>query len=923
MLSENQDSSTNERKRVKALHKHNILDTPPEYQFDHIAKLASLLCSAPIAIIALVDEQRVWFKSTIGITFNEMPRGISFCDHTIQGDHTFEVSDARTDERFKDHPSVTSEPHVRFYAGAPLTDESGYKLGAICVFDTRPRELTNEQKEGLEILAREIISHISLKKKSTQLAANNLHYEELLNISAVSPEIHCVLDNTGKVLFINEAVTNILEYTVDEAIGLNIWGFCHREDVNRVVKIIEQGLKNRIKQFVVDFRIVSKTGVIRWLSWSMVAKKGRWYAYGRDITENKKVEHELMKLSFVASKVNNAIVINDANNHVTWVNEAFEKITGFNLEDLKGKRLGDLIAGPKTDLELLARARELTKQNQSFTVDLLAYRKDKQPIWLSIYNTVVFNEHGKVETEVEIILDITDKKHAEEELQVLSLVASETNTGVNISDPDCNTTWVNQSLEKLTGYTLAELQGHKLGDILSADNDIAQKQLISESRMKAQNKEPYSIEVQAKKKDGTMVWLSISNTPVINAKGKLERQIDLITDITQRKQIEKEMVEAKEQALQLSEAKEMFLSVMSHEIRTPLNAVIGMTHLLMENDPKLSQIEDLNILKFSGENLLNIINDILDFTKIETGNLQLESTPFSMKALTADIITSLYIGATKKGNVLELVYDDNIPGNVSGDKTRLYQVLMNLLGNAIKFTDHGKIILKISLVADHAADIGVHFEITDNGIGIPEDKLSYIFETFTQAKTDISRKYGGTGLGLAITKKLLELYGSDIHVKSREGEGTTFSFSLNFAEVSATAAETKVIAKPVVFTGKKILIVDDNEINLLIAKRILGKYELEIDFALNGEDAIEMVKKQSYDLVFMDIKMPGIDGFETTRFIRNLPGSYFRSVPIIALTASTLNNEYNKFKESGMNGHILKPFKPEEIKDLLSSHLYQ
>nr|WP_121270626.1 PAS domain S-box protein [Pedobacter schmidteae] len=924
MSSKDQRSSTNESNRISALHGYNILDTPIEYQFDNIARLASLICDAPIALIALVDEERIWFKSSIGITFNEMPRGISFCEQTIlsEQENVYEVYDAQLDELFKNHPSVINEPYVRSYAGAPLIDEDGFKLGTVCIFDVVPRTLTAAQKEGLETLSREVMTHITLKRKSAELAANTQRFEDLLNISAVSPEIHCILDNNGTLLFINNAVTTILEYSVEEATGLNIWGFCHRDDVNRVVTIIEDGLRKRIKEFLVDFRVVSKTGIIRWISWTMVAKNNRWYAYGRDITESKKVEHELMKLSFVASKVNNAIVINDADNHVTWVNEAFEKITGFNLEDLKGKRLGDLIAGPETDLKLLEQARSLTKKNQSFTVDMLAYRKDKRPIWLSIYNTVVFNEKGEVETEVEIIIDITDKKKAEEELQVLSLVASETNTGVNISDPEGKTTWVNQSLEKLTGYDLAELQGHRLGDVLSGDNDVEQLRLIEESRRKAENKESYSIEVQARKKDGTIVWLSISNTPVIDAMGKLERQIELITDITQRKEVERELVEAKEQALQLSEAKEMFLSVMSHEIRTPLNAVIGMTHLLMDNDPKLSQVEDLNILKFSGENLLNIINDILDFTKIETGNLKLEPMPFSMKALATDIITSLSVNAAKKENKLRLDYDEAIPELVSGDKTRLYQILMNLLGNAIKFTDHGEVVLRLKLVFVHQDSTEIHFEVMDNGIGIPKDKLSYIFETFTQAKTDISRKYGGTGLGLAITKKLLQLYHADIHVNSIEGEGTCFSFTLNLGKAVAETSSLPQFPQFVTFAGKKVLVVDDNEINVLIAKRILGKFGLDIDAAFNGEEAIEKVQANSYDLIFMDIKMPGIDGFETTRQIRRMSGDYFRTIPIIALTASTLHNEYSKFKASGMNGHILKPFKPEEIRSLLSSYLY-
>ncbi|TDQ10050.1 PAS domain S-box protein [Pedobacter metabolipauper] len=919
MLSEsNRNSSTNEDDRISALHRYNILDTPNEDEFDNITQLAALICNVPIAGIVLVDEQLLFLKSVIGTNLRSVSRENSFSNYVIQGDGLLEVSDTFKDDRFKLHPSVTSDPNIRFFAGTPLLDEQGFKLGMIYVCDVVPKVLTNEQRRGLDTLSKEIITHLTLKKKTADLEAKSKRFEEMLNLSTVSPEIHCILDYSGKILFINDAVTNILEYSVEEAVGLSMWGFCEREDIERVIRVVEDGLANKVKNFNVDFRIVSKTGIVRWLSWNMVAKEGRWYTYGRDVTESKRVENELMQLSFVASKVNNAIVINDANNHVTWVNAAFEKITGFTLEDLKGKRLGDLIAGPKTDLDLLERARELTKQNQSFTVDLLSYRKDKQPIWLSIYNTVVLNDDGEVDIEVEIILDITDKKKAEEELQILSLVASKTNTGVNISDEYGHTTWVNQSLERLIGYTLDELQGNQLGNVISKDE--TQRDLIESSRDKTKNRESYAIEVKATTKAGEPVWLSVSNTPIINDKGKVERQIDLITDITQRKQIEKELVESKEQALQLSEAKEMFLSVMSHEIRTPLNAVIGMTHLLIDNDPKESQIADLNILKFSSENLLHIINDILDFTKIETGNLQLESVPFNIKTLAIDSVNSLQVNAAAKGNVLDLYVDERIPELVLGDQTRLYQILMNLLGNAIKFTGYGKVALSISAGMESADDINIDFEVSDTGIGIPEDKLSYIFETFTQAKTDISRKYGGTGLGLAITKKLLKLYLSDIVVTSKEHAGTTFSFSICFKKLMADSKKVDLSKNQVSFEDKHILVVDDNEINILIASRILSKWGFNLDFASNGQEAIDMVMKKVYDLIFMDIKMPGIDGFETAVLIRDLDGDYFKSVPIIALTASTLQDEELKFKASGMNGHILKPFKPEEIREVIHSY---
>lgn len=790
------NSSASEDERIKALHDYNILDTPTEYEFDNISKLAGLICNAPIALITLVDEERLFFKSLVGAPAQEVPRGLSFSSFTIEGDDVLEVPDALLDKRFSNHPGVTGGSYVRFYAGAPLIDANGYKLGVIGVFDIVPRTITQEQKEGLKILAKETITHIMLKQKSAELDAKTRRFEEMLNLSTVSPEIHCILDYKGQILFINDAVTSILEYSAEEATGFNMWEFCSKEDAGRVVGQIEAGLKQGIKQFNIDFRIVSKSGITRWLSWNMVAKEGRWYTYGRDITESKRVENELMKLSFVASKVNNAVVINDANNHVTWVNDAFEKITGFTLDDLRGMRLGDLISGPGTDIELLAKTRELSRQNKSFTVDLLAYRKDKRPIWLSVYNTVILNDEGKVDIEVEIIIDITDKKKAEQE-----------------------------------------------------------------------------------------------------------------------------MLQAKEQALQLSEAKEMFLSVMSHEIRTPLNAVIGMTHLLLENDPKPSQVADLKILRFSSENLLNIINDILDFTKIETGNMHLESIPFSIKALAEDILISMEHSAQKKENKLELSIDERIPENVLGDKTRLYQIFMNLLGNAIKFTTNGTIRLLARLVQDTGSEAEIYFEISDNGIGIPQDKLSYIFETFTQAKTDISRKYGGTGLGLAITKKLLGLYNSEIQVKSEEGVGTAFSFTLGLHKVAAGGNVVPVLPDPESFAGKKILVVDDNEVNILVAGRILGKWGFELDFAADGMEAIAKVKSNKYDLIFMDIKMPGIDGFETTSIIREMEGDYFKTVPIIALTASTLQDENVKFKASGMNGHILKPFKPNEIRNIISGHI--
>ncbi|WP_113651745.1 PAS domain S-box protein [Pedobacter namyangjuensis] len=912
-----------EEQRLKALYSFDILGEGLEQELLNLVKLAAQFAGAPIAYVALVDRDEVVLKSTVGLNVNvqiRLPRnGDVICQHAMWGDDIFVVEDTQQNAELAQNPIVVNEPYIRFYVSVPLKDNQGLPLGCLCVADTVPRTLKDNEHAGLQTIATQVITQLKLQRKNKQLLEQTKKFNEFVDIFTVSPEIHCILDRSGAILFINDAVTALLGYSASEVTGHVMWHYCYRDDIEKTIYVIERGLKNGDKEFSTDFRLVSKAGQVLWISWNMVAKDDKWYCYGRDISERKKVENELTQLSFVASKVNNGVVINDGSNNVTWVNDAFEKITGFNLEDLKGKQLGDLISGPKTDWKKIENARSLTQQKQSFTVDILAYKKDRTPIWLSIYNTVVLDDEGKVETEVEIIIDITAKKKAEEEVEILSLVASKTNTGVAIANAQGEITWVNAALENLVGFSLAELKGKMLGDVLSTkDTD---RNVILLAREKAVAKESYHIEVQAHKKNGEAIWLSVANTPILNEMGDLERQVELITDITQRKQVEREMVESREQALQLSEAKEMFLSVMSHEIRTPLNAVIGMSHLLLENDPKPSQVDDLNILKFSGENLLHIINDILDFTKIETGNLQLETIPFDLHTLCVDIVNSLQVTATKRSNSLNLIFDDHISSRLLGDKTRLYQVLVNLLSNALKFTDNGRVelIVKLKRINEEEAVIG--FEIMDTGIGIPKDKQTYIFETFTQAKTDISRKYGGTGLGLAITKKLLKLYNSEITVESTEGKGTVFSFDINFSRLSGNYVEEKPAPLISIYNDKKVLVVDDNEVNILIAKRFLSKWGLEIEFASSGEEAINKIVSNKYDLVFMDIRMPGMDGFDTTRIIRDLKDDYYKQLPIIALTASTLHNENSKFAECGMNGHVLKPFNPEEIKAVLATYL--
>jgi CheY-like chemotaxis protein len=393
----------------------------------------------------------------------------------------------------------------------------------------------------------------------------------------------------------------------------------------------------------------------------------------------------------------------------------------------------------------------------------------------------------------------------------------------------------------------------------------------------------------------------------------------VIIDITAKKKSEMELIAEKEEALQLSRAKDMFISVMSHEIRTPLNAVIGMSHLLLDDNSVEIQKENLGILKFSAENLMTLINNVLDFTKIETGNIELEKVNVDLHELVQSIAQSMQFNANDKKIYIKYTVDEATPKHLLGDSTRLCQVLLNLLGNAVKFTEKGGVTIDLAVVEQSDKDVKIRFAVTDTGIGIANDKINTIFESFKQAEADTSRKYGGTGLGLAITKKLIELHDSHINVDSVLGQGSTFWFTIKFDKgyINTDNNNNKVEAG----LQLNVLVVDDNQINRLLINKVLGKWGATIDFAENGLEAIEKIEsKRNFDVVLMDIHMPVMGGLEATEIIRSKNDTYLQQLPIIALTASMLNSEVNNITRAGMNDYILKPFDPKDLYDKLAKY---
>ncbi|MBK5192129.1 MAG: response regulator [Flavobacteriaceae bacterium] len=384
-----------------------------------------------------------------------------------------------------------------------------------------------------------------------------------------------------------------------------------------------------------------------------------------------------------------------------------------------------------------------------------------------------------------------------------------------------------------------------------------------------------------------------------------------------------ELTIAKDNAEKASLAKAQFLSTITHELRTPLYAVTGLTHLLLDESPTENQKEHLNSLKFSGEYLLSLINNILDLNKLEANKMEILDTSFNLEKRISDVLIALKNSADIKNTKLHFSFDPQIPKKLKGDPLKISQILINLIGNSIKFTEDGDIWINVKKNHQVGQQYFLHFEIKDNGEGITKEKQTAIFENFTQGSMQINRKFGGTGLGLSIVKNLLNLMHSDIHLDSDLGKGSSFSFDLKFEAFEQPKTNPDENGKGIVplsnstMHNKKILIVEDNKINQMITRKILEKHQVICDVADNGTIAIEMVKNNVFDLILMDIHMPGISGIEATIEIRK----FDEQIPIVALTAVTLDENLDEFFLNGFTDIIPKPYKTEEFFNKINLHL--
>lgn len=650
-----------------------------------------------------------------------------------------------------------------------------------------------------------------------------------------------------------------------------------------------------------------------------------YYDYLKNASESGKFIFSIME-SFPQG-----IVVADGEDKIIYANLKMAQLTGYSRKEMIGKIAHIFLHFPEQQKKF----KDILEQRAAGvyeSYELYIKRKGAKP-FLGYTITAPYMNNGQVAGTISIVTDITIKTR-NVELEALAIGATKSLNSVMIADRYGKIEWVNEGFTRLSGFQLYEVIDTK-GEILRQDQDPFLEKLGQAVR----EKKSIAFECKYRNKSGNEYWVISNLTPVLDEYGGVKEIIIIETDITELKKSKEELVtankiaehslrkgnkmldELKQAKLRIEEtakAKERFLASMSHEIRTPMNGIIGLVELLLETELTTEQHKYLSALKISGDTLMVVINDILDISKIDAGKMRFEEVPIQLPMIIDTAIDLFSVRAEEKGIQLKRSIHSMLPPFLLGDPTRLNQIIYNLLSNAIKFTQEGTVDFSVAVKKEDTDSVLIEFCIRDTGCGIPDDKMSLLFQDFTQLNAETPRKYGGTGLGLAITKRLVELQGGTIKVDSKINEGTAFTVLLEFKKckdenrISEFLNEKNIYAviKPI---GARILVAEDNAVNQLLTEKLLQGWKCNVDIVDNGKRAIEKLKTDTYDVVLLDIEMPEMDGYTTAKYIRNEMGDAIRNIPIIAVTAHADLREAEKCIQAGMNDYILKPFNPKEL----------
>jgi PAS domain S-box-containing protein len=614
----------------------------------------------------------------------------------------------------------------------------------------------------------------------------------------------------------------------------------------------------------------------------------------------------------------------DKNGQIKFVSAAVEKISGYKIENLLGNQWWEKTYCDKT--EGLAFKKNVIKiLNGNATLNEKIYERKFRCIdgsckWIEWRDSISTNNNY-----ISVGIDITEEKKKEEDRLQSEIILKNIPSIVLVSNKKGQIIFASPSVEKILGYTTKEILGENWWEkvfISKYKAEETKEALLNYIFLNEKN----HIDIyknKLKTKEGLDKWIEWQYS-----KGANGTFISIGTDISARVLQEFELKKAKEEAEESVKAKNEFLANMSHEIRTPLNAIIGFTDLLLESKLSAEQREYIETLHASGEILLTLINNILDLSKLDANRLQIEKIPFNLKKTLNEVVNLMKIKAQEKEIFIDLIFNSNVPINVISDPNRISQILLNLIGNAIKFTDKGGVTITVNKIDEKDKIAMVSIEVKDTGIGIVSNKINSVFDAFTQAKSDTSRIYGGTGLGLTIVKKLINLLNGQIKVESVFGKGSVFTLiiplkieeGINKQNSVKVCLQEEVSQKEVKNLNYSILLIEDNKTNQLLAKTRLERWNCKVDIANNGFEGVKKAQKNVYDIIMMDIQMPVMDGYEATKIIKNDLSEEASKTPIIAMTAFTSKTEIKRALQAGMDDYIFKPFKPEELYEILKKY---
>jgi two-component system, sensor histidine kinase and response regulator len=765
------------------------------------------------------------------------------------------------------------------------------------------------RREKLALEERDRARTELLEAERRSAAATRESEERFRTLADNMSQLAWMADETGSIFWYNK---RWYDYTGTSFEQMQGWGWKkvhHPEHVERVVEKISQCFVTG-EVWEDTFPLRGSDGDYRWFLSRAIPIRDesgrvvRWFGTNTDVTELREAEERLserekqLKVTFEYAPI--GIEMLDLQGRYIRGNPWLARILGYREEELLNLTFMAITEPDDLRIELPLLQRLLAGEIPTYAVEKRYIGKDGRHIWARVTSSISWTDKPH---RIAIIEDITERRHAEERLrqseEQFRQLAETLPQLVWMNRPDGFVEYFNRRWYEYTGSTEEASQGERWPQFLHPDD---YQRTLDRWKLSVETEELYEIEYRLRGADGGYRWFLARGLPVRDGEGRIVRWFGTCTDIEDQRR-------AREAAEAAARAKSDFMANMSHEIRTPMNGVLGVTDLLLDTELTVVQRQYLEMVKSSGEALLTVINDVLDFSKLEAGAMVLDSVEFDLRETVDNVGEILAVSAHRKGLELSVIVEPDLPDFFIGDPVRLRQVLMNLLGNAVKFTDEGEVVAKVEgSPAEGTERWRLLFSVSDTGIGIPQDKLEMLFQSFTQVDTSMTRSYGGTGLGLAIAKKLVEQMGGRIWVESRKGAGSTFSF-----EVELPAGEGIVKEEPGTpgeLAGLRVLVLDDNATNREFLERALSARGMVAEPASRGEEGVRKVLEAAeagkpYDLALIDLHMPDMDGFRVAEKLReHFP---IGDLAIMMITSDDVSGGVQRAREMGMAAYVVKP----------------